>query len=173
MFLVPPFPFGGAVVYAGPPRGNAMTEIFVDADACPVKEETCRVAARHGLAVHLVGNRWMRGFDGPLVRQTVVPEGPDAADDWIAERIGPGDVAVTADIPLAKRCLDRGAKVLGPTGRPFTPDSIGMALAMRDLGAHLRETGEITGGPPSFSKQDRSRFLSALEDAIQAVRRGR
>jgi uncharacterized protein YaiI (UPF0178 family) len=148
-------------------------EIYVDADACPVKEEACRVAARHGATVHVVGNRWMRGLQGPGIDVVVVPEGPDAADDWIAERIGSGDVVVTADIPLAKRCIDKGAKALGPTGRPFTPDSIGMALAMRDLSAHLRETGEITGGPASFRKQDRSRFLSALEDVIQSIKRGR
>ncbi|WP_207485733.1 YaiI/YqxD family protein [Arenibaculum pallidiluteum] len=150
-----------------------MLEIYVDGDACPVKDEVCKVARRHGLTVHIVGNRWLRGYDDPAIRQVVVPEGPDAADDWIAERIGRGDIAVTADIPLAKRCLDRGARALGPTGRPLTPDSIGMALAMRDLSAHLRETGEITGGPSGFTRQDRSRFLSALEDAIQAVRRGR
>ncbi len=148
-------------------------EIYVDADACPVKEEVCRVAARHGLNVHVVGNRWMRGLEGPRVNLVVVPAGPDAADDWIAERIQKGDIAVTQDIPLAKRCLDKGARALGPTGRPFTPDSIGMALAMRDLSAHLRETGAITGGPASFQKNDRSRFLSALEDAIQAIKRGR
>jgi uncharacterized protein YaiI (UPF0178 family) len=103
----------------------------------------------------------------------VVPEGPDAADDWIVERIGDGDIAVTADIPLAARCLKSGARVLGPTGKPFTEDGIGMALAMRDLKAHLRETGEIKGHVPNFTKQDRSRFLGALEEAIQALRRRR
>ena len=148
-----------------------MLEIYVDGDACPVKQEVLKVAGRHGLLVHLVGNTWLRAGDGPRVNRVVVSEGADAADDWIAERIGPGDIAVTADIPLAARCLERGAKVLGPTGKPFTPDSIGMALAMRDLKAHLRETGEIKGYVPNFTKQDRSRFLSALEETIQALKR--
>ncbi len=146
-------------------------EIYVDGDACPVKQEVLKVAGRHGLRVHLVGNTWLRAGDGPLVNRVVVAEGADAADDWIAERIGPGDIAITADIPLAARCLEKGAKALGPTGKPFTPDSIGMALAMRDLKAHLRETGEIKGYVPNFTKQDRSRFLSALEETIQALKR--
>ena len=150
-----------------------MTEIYVDADACPVKDEVLRVAHRHGILVHLVSNRWLRGADHPLIRRIVVPQGADAADDWIAERIGPGDIAVTGDIPLASRCLDRKARVLDSAGRPFTPDSIGMALAMRDLKAHFRETGDISGINPAFTKQDRSRFLSALEVTIQAIRRGR
>ena len=151
-------------------RGPVL-EIYVDGDACPVKQEVLRVAGRHGLVVHLVGNTWLRAGEGPLVNRVVVPEGADAADDWIAERIGSGDIAVTADIPLASRCLEAGARVLGPTGKPFTGDSIGMALAMRDLKAHLRETGEIKGYVPNFTKQDRSRFLEALEQAIQALKR--
>lgn len=146
-----------------------MREIFVDADACPVKDEVVRVAARHGLTVHMVSNSWMRLPETPLVQRVVVPEGPDAADDWIAERIGDGDVAITSDIPLADRCLKRGAQVIGSTGRVLTDDSIGMALAMRDLTAHLRESGELTGGPPGFSKKDRSRFLSALEEAVRRM----
>lgn len=150
-----------------------MTEIYVDSDGCPVKEEVLKVASRHGLVAHYVSDRWQRGLDHPLVRKVVVAQGADAADDWIAERIGPEDVAVTTDIPLAKRCLDRGARVIGPSGRPFTEESIGMALAMRNLKADLREAGTMTGGPPSFSKQDRSRFLSALEVAVQAARRAR
>jgi len=150
-----------------------VTEIYVDGDACPVKDEVLRVAQRHGIPVHLVSNRWLRGAEHPLIRRVVVSEGLDAADNWIAEHIGPGDIAVTADIPLAARCLERGARVLDSAGRPFTPDSIGMALAMRDLKAHLRETGDISGTNPSFTKQDRSRFLSALEVTIQAIRRGR
>lgn len=150
-----------------------MTEIYVDADGCPVKEEVLKVAARHALVAHYVSDRWQRGLDHPLVRKVVVAQGADAADDWIAERIGPEDIAVTTDIPLAKRCLDKGARVLGPSGRPFTEASIGMALAMRNLKADLRETGTMTGGPPSFSKQDRSRFLSALEVAVQAAKRAR
>lgn len=148
-----------------------MCEIFVDADACPVKDEVLRVAARHGLTVHMVSNSWMRLPETPLINRVVVAEGPDAADDWIAERIGTGDIAITTDIPLASRCLQKGAQAIAPTGKPFTDDSIGTALAMRDLMAHLREAGEITGGPPSFTKADRSRFLSALEDAVQRLPR--
>jgi len=148
-----------------------VREIFVDADACPVKDEVLRVAARHGLTVHMVSNSWMRLPETPLIHRVVVAEGADAADDWIAERIGVGDVAVTADIPLASRCLKKGAQAIGPTGKPFTDDSIGTALAMRDLMAHLRDTGEIAGGPPSFTKADRSRFLSALEDAVRRLAR--
>jgi hypothetical protein len=148
-----------------------VLEIYVDGDACPVKQEVLKVAERHQLTVHMVGNSWLRIGDSPLINRVVVPEGPDAADDWIAEHIGDGDVAVTSDIPLADRCIKAGARVLGPTGRPFTEQSIGMALAMRDLKAHLRETGEISGAGPGFSKRDRSQFLSALEDLIQASKR--
>lgn len=146
-----------------------MREVFVDADACPVKDEVVRVAARHDLTVHMVSNSWMRLPETPLIQRVIVPQGPDAADDWIAERIDAGDIAITSDIPLAARCLKRGARVLGPTGKPFTDDSIGMALAMRDLMSHLRESGEMTGGPAGFSKKDRSRFLSALEDAVRSL----
>jgi uncharacterized protein YaiI (UPF0178 family) len=149
-----------------------LLEIYVDGDACPVKAEVLRVAERHGLTMHIVSNSGMRVAESPLIRRVIVAEGPDAADDWIAENIGDGDIAVTSDIPLASRCLKRGASVLGPTGKPFTDDSIGMALAMRDLNAHLRDTGEIKGYNASFSKQDRSRFLQALEQTIQAIRRG-
>ncbi len=148
-----------------------MLEIYVDADACPVKSEVMRVADRHGLPVHMVSNQWLRLDDNPRVNRVVVGDGLDAADDWIAERIGDGDIAITADIPLAARCLDAGASVIGPTGKPFTEQSIGMALAMRDLMAHLRDTGEVTGGGPAFSKQDRSRFLTALEETIRSIRR--
>jgi uncharacterized protein len=145
--------------------------IYVDADACPVKDEAVRVAERHGLATHFVSNAWMRLPEGALVHRVVVSDGPDVADDWIAERIGPRDIAVTADIPLAARCLEAGARVIGPTGKPFTESSIGMALAMRDLSRHLRETGESKGYNASFTRQDRSRFLQALEEAVQAIRR--
>jgi uncharacterized protein YaiI (UPF0178 family) len=150
-----------------------MLEIYVDGDACPVKDEVIRVAERHDLKVYVVSNAWMRLPKHPLVEMVVVDAGPDIADDWIAERVGPGDIAITADIPLAKRCLDQEAEVLGSTGKPFTEESIGMALAMRDLKAHLRETGEIKGYNPSFSKQDRSRFLQALEQTIQTIKRRR
>lgn len=149
-----------------------MTDLYVDADACPVKEEALRVADRHGLSVFLVSNGGIRPSPNPKVRIVVVPEGPDAADDWIAEQIGAGDVAVTNDIPLAARCLEKGAAALRPNGKPFTADSIGMALATRDLMAGLRETGEITGGPRAFSKADRSAFLNALEVMVQAAKRG-
>ena len=149
-----------------------MLEIYVDADACPVKSEVLRVADRHGLPVHMVSNQWLRLDDHPRVHRVVVGDALDAADDWIAERIDNGDIAITADIPLAAHCLDAGASVIGPTGKPFTEQSIGMALAMRDLMAHLRDTGEVTGGGSAFSKQDRSRFLTALEETIQSIRRG-
>lgn len=150
-----------------------MLEIYVDGDACPVKPEVLRVAERHGLAVFLVSNRGMRSAGNPLIRNILVEDKPDAADDRIADHIGPGDIAVTADIPLASRCLTAGASVLGPTGRPFTEAGIGAALATRDLMAQLRETGDVRGTGPAFTQQDRSRFLNALETAVQAVRRAR
>jgi hypothetical protein len=146
--------------------------IYVDADACPVKDEALRVAERHDLEIVYVSNAWMRLPEGLKVRRVVVQEGPDAADDWIAERIGRGDIAVTADIPLAARCIKAGAQAIGSTGKPFTEASIGMALAMRDLSQHLRETGEIRGFNASFTRQDRSRFLEALELAVQKAKRG-
>ncbi len=150
-----------------------MTTIFVDADACPVKEEAAKVAARHGLAIHFVSNAHMRLPEGENVHRVVVSDGADAADNWIAERITEVDIAVTADIPLASRCLKAGAKAIGPTGKPFTDANIGTALAMRDLQQHLRETGESKGYNASFSKQDRSRFLQGLEQAVQDIKRGR
>lgn len=150
-----------------------MITIYVDADACPVKEEAVRVADRHRLAIHFVSNSFMRLPEGGNVQRVVVQDGPDAADNWIAERITAKDIAITADIPLASRCLKAGAKVLGPTGRPFTDATIGMALAMRDLQQHLRETGESKGYNAGFSKADRSRFLQVLEQAVQDIRRGR
>lgn len=147
--------------------------IYIDADACPVKDEAAKVAARHGLAIHFVSNAFMRLPEGERVHRVVVSEGPDAADDWIAERITPADIAVTADIPLASRCLKAGAKVIGSTGKPFTDANIGTALAMRELQQHLRETGESKGYNAGFTKQDRSRFLQALEQAVQDLKRGR
>lgn len=129
------------------------------------------MAVRHGLVVHIVSNGGLRPSRNPLIRHVVVGEGADAADDWIAEQIGEGDIAVTADIPLASRCLKRGARVLGPTGKPFTEDGIGMALGMRELQRHLREaTGRQTYNR-DFAAKDRSRFLGALENEIQSVRR--
>lgn len=148
-----------------------MPEIFVDADACPVKQEVERVAERHGLVVHVVSNGGIRPSPNPLVRTVIVEQGTDAADDWIAEHITANDICITADIPLAARCLKKGAAVLGPTGKPFTEQSIGMALGMRDLHRHLRE---VTGGQTfnaGFTKQDRSQFLGALENAVQSAKR--
>ncbi len=148
-----------------------MLAIYVDADACPVKEEVLRVAGRHGLAVYMVSNTWLRMADGPGVERIVVGEGADAADDWIAEHIGADDVAVTSDIRLAARCLDRGAHAVDPAGKPFTEDGIGMQLAMRDLNAHLRDTGEIRGGAAAYSRRDRERFLGTLETIVRAATR--
>ena len=140
-----------------------MVRIFVDADACPVKDEVLKVAARFDLEVFLVSNQWLRMPVGPNVTKQVVPEGADAADNWIAENIAPPDVAITSDIPLASRVLKAGAIALGPTGRAFTTDNIGMALAMRDLKAELRETGVDRGFNASFTQKDRSQFLNALD----------
>lgn len=152
-----------------------MTSLYIDADACPVREEAYRVAARLGLAVFVVsnGSRPIRPPGLPGVRMVVVGEGADAADDWIAERIGPADVCVTADIPLAARCLRRGARAVSPTGHHWTDGNIGAALAGRELARHLREIGAGGGGPAPLSKQDRSRFLSALDAAAQAALRVR
>ncbi len=149
-----------------------MLEIYVDADACPVKAEVGKVADRHGLTVHVVSNGGLRPSANRRVNHVIVAEGADAADDWIAERIEAGDIAITADIPLAARCLKKDASVLGPSGKAFTQDTIGMALGMRDLNRHLRESAP--GGQtynPGFTKEDRSRFLGALENAIQAIKR--
>ena len=143
------------------------SQIYVDADACPVKDEVVKVADRHGLPVHFVSNAPMRLPMGIDVRRVIVSDGFDAADDWIAERAGAGDVVITADIPLAERCLKAGAQVIGMTGKPFTTDNIGMGMAMRELSRDLRDMGEISGGGPSFSKKDRSRFLEALELAVR------
>ena len=151
--------------------GKRVTIIYVDADACPVKDEAVRVADRHGLAIHYVSNSFMRLPESPLVNRVVVAEGPDAADDWIAIRIGKGDIAVTSDIPLASRCLKAGAVVIGNTGKPFTDAGIGMALAMRDLSQHLRETGESKGYNAAFTRADRSRFLQSMEEAVQRIKR--
>ena len=146
-------------------------QLYVDADACPVKAEVLRVAERHGLTVHMVANSWMRLDPSPLINRVVVSEGADAADDWIAERAGPGDIVITADIPLASRAIKAGARALGPTGKPFTIDNIGMALAMRNLMADLRETGSMQGTNPVFTPRDRSTFLQVLEQLIQTLKR--
>ena len=144
--------------------------IYVDADACPVKAETAKVAERHGLAVTYVANAWMQTPRGPRFRVQVVTGAFDAADDWIAARVVPADVVITADIPLAARCLAQGAHVLGPSGKPFTGDNIGNALATRELMADLRAYG-VGGGPPPFGPRDRSRFLDALERVVREARR--
>lgn len=141
--------------------------IYVDADACPVKAEVTKVAERHGLIVTFVSNGGLRPSRDPMIRHVVVSKSADAADDWIAEHATPRDIVITADIPLAARCVATGAQVIGPTGKPFTPETIGMAVAMRDLKQHLRETGESKGYNASFGPQDRSRFLSALDQAVR------
>lgn len=148
-----------------------MTHIYIDGDACPVKDEVFKVAGRYGLAVIVVGNAWLRLPSDPLISMIVVPEGPDAADDRIAELITAGDICVTNDIPLGSRCLLKRALVLRPTGKPMTENSIGDALATRDLMNTLREIGTMTGGPAPFNKQDRSRFLSALDTMVHQARR--
>lgn len=149
-----------------------MIEIFVDGDACPVKEETYVVATRYDLRVVVVANSRMNVPRDLDVEMIVVDQGPDAADDWIAENVRSGDVVVTADIPLAARCLEAGAFALGTHGRVFSEDSIGGHLAMRELKAELRESGIAAGGPPPISAKDRSRFLSKLDELIQAGLRG-
>lgn len=148
-----------------------MLHIFIDADACPVKKEVYRVASRYGLDVTLVTNSWMRVPNESWITLEVVGEGFDAADDWIVEHAQPDDIVITADIPLASRCLEQGARVIGSTGKPFTEDNIGSAVATRDLLSELRDAGEITGGPPPLKKQDRSHFLQQLDKVIQSIRR--
>ena len=148
-----------------------MTQIYVDADACPVKDEATRVAERHGLVITFVSNGGLRPSRDPMVRHVVVPQGADVADDWIVDNAVANDIAITADVPLAARLVEKGVHVLGPTGRPFTPESIGMAVAMRDLKQHLRETGEIKGYNPGFSARDRSAFLSALDQTVRRALR--
>ena len=147
------------------------TILYIDADACPVKEEVYRVARRCGLKVFVVSNGWINVPREPLIEQVVVDAGPDVADDWIAERAGPGDIVITADIPLADRCLKAGAQALKANGQPFTPDSIGSALAGRMVGEHLRSMGVATSGPPPFGPKDRSAFLQALDQAVVRAKR--
>lgn len=148
-------------------------EIYVDADACPVKGEVYRVAERYGTVVHVVANSILAVPPHPLFRRVVVDDGFDAADDWIAARAGPCSIVVTADIQLAGRCLASGAAVIAPNGRAFTADSIGMALATRALMSDLRAMGAASGGPPPMTKRDRSAFLSALDQVIVQKRRAR
>jgi len=147
------------------------TRIYVDADACPVKDEIYRVAARHGLPVSVVAGQFIRVPQDPLIERIAAGAGMDAADDWIAERAGKGDIVITADIPLASRCVKAGAEVIAPNGKPFTEQSIGMTLAVRNLMTDLRSSGEVTGGPKSYSPRDRSAFLSALDQTIRRIQR--
>jgi uncharacterized protein YaiI (UPF0178 family) len=150
-----------------------MTVIYIDADACPVKDEVYKVAARYGLKTFVVSNAFIQIPKSPLIERMIVDAGPDIADDWIAERASAGDVVITNDIPLAGRVLEKDAAAIAPNGRPFTRDSIGSALAQRAIMEHIRSTGEITGGPKPFAAADRSKFLQALDEAIQKIRRGR
>ena len=148
-----------------------MLEIFLDGDACPVKDEAARVARRHGLVVHIVSNGGLRPSRNPEFDHVTVAAGADAADDWIAEHVGTDDIAITSDLPLAARCLAKGAVVLSAKGEAIGEERIGMALALRDLSRHLREVTGRETHHAAFGKRDRSRFLDALENAIQAIRR--
>ncbi len=148
-----------------------MVAIFIDADACPVKDEALRVAERHGLVITYVANFGLRPSRDSMVRTVMVPQGADAADDWIVENAAAGDLVVTADIPLASRVLEKGAAAIGPTGKLFTRESIGMALAMRELNQHLRETGESRGFNAAFSAKDRSNFLQHFDALVQRAKR--
>ena len=149
---------------------NTIT-IYIDADACPVKQEVYRVAERHGVKVIVVSNSPIAVPREPWIERVVVGAGMDAADNWIAERAGTGDIIVTADVPLASRGVKAGAVVIAPNGKPFDEDSIGMALATRNLLHELRGSGEVTGGPRPFAPRDRSEFLSALDRAIVRIKR--
>jgi len=148
-----------------------VLHIYIDADACPVKTEVYRVAERYRLDVTLVANSWMRVPEGERVSLVVVGDAPDEADDWIAEHVQADDIVITADIPLASRCLAVGARVIGNNGKPFTDANIGQAVATRDLMSDLREAGEATKGPPPMGKKDRSRFLQQLDQVVQTIRR--
>lgn len=151
-----------------------MVEVYIDADACPVKDEALKVISRHNIKIHFVSNQWLRLPQSALINIVVAPEGPDEADNWIAEHITDQDICVTGDIPLADRCIKKGAITLNHNGKFFTEESIGMVLATRDLMTHLRDNGLIEGGGgKSFSKNDRSSFLSALETAVQKLKKDR
>jgi len=153
------------------PQTPPPIRIYIDADACPVKDETYRVAVRHRLPVTVVAVGYIRVPDDPLIERIAVGAGPDAADDWIAARDGARDIVVTADIPLADRCVKAGATVIGPNGRPFTEQAIGMTLAVRNLMHDLRSAGEVTAGPRPFAPRDRSAFLSAPDQTIRRLQR--
>ena len=152
-------------------KGDGLLELYVDADACPVKQEVCRVAKRYRMNVTFVSNSRMRFPDQEGVKLVVVDGQLDAADDFIVENVTNDDIVVTADIPLAFRCIKSGAQVIAPTGRLFSIANIGEALATRNLLSELREAGSITGGPPPFQKRDRSRFLQSLDQIVQSIKR--
>ncbi len=152
-------------------ENSNLLSIFVDADACPVKQEVYRVASRYKLHVTLVANSWMRVPSGRGVTLAVVGAASDAADDWIVEHVGTRDIVVTSDIPLANHCLKKGARVLSPAGKLFTEDNIGQTVAMRDLLSELRSAGALTGGPAPLTQRDRSLFLQQFDAVIQSVRR--
>ena len=154
-------------------ENTQTTRIYVDADACPVKDEIYRVAVRLGVPVSVVAGNFIRVPQDPLIERVAAGAAQDAADDWIVERARPGDVVITSDIPLASRCVKLGADVIAPNGKPFSEESIGMTLAMRNLMTDLRSSGEITGGPQSFSPRDRSAFISALDQTIRRIQRRR
>lgn len=153
--------------------GHQVMKIYVDADACPVKDAVVRVAERHNAQLYFVSNSWMKLPNSAVVERIVVPEGPDVADDWIAKRCGAGDIVVTSDIPLASQCVKAGAKVVAADGKLFSEDSIGMALAMRDLMTDLRESGGMQTHNAAFTPRDRSRFLDMMERLVQDIKHGR
>jgi uncharacterized protein YaiI (UPF0178 family) len=150
-----------------------VMRIYVDADACPVKDEVYRVAARHQVPVTVVAVGFIRVPQDPMIERVAAGTSPDSADNWIAERATAGDIVITADVPLASRCVKAGAEVIAPNGRPFAEQSIGMTLAVRNLMHDLRSAGEVTRGPRPFSPRDRSAFLSALDETIRRVQRAR
>ena len=148
-------------------------EIFIDADACPVKDEVYKVAARYSLKTWVVCNAFMLVPQHPRIERVIVEAGPDVADDWIAERAQTGDIVVTNDIPLAERVLNAGAAAIAPNGRAFNRESIGSAIAQRAIMEQIRSTGAVTGGPKPFDRNDRSRFLQALDEAVNRALRAR
>jgi len=149
------------------------SNIYIDADACPVKDEIYHVAARYDLKTYVVSNGGLRPTRNPMIENVIVPQGPDIADDWIADKAGAGDIVITADIPLAKRCVENLAKVLGPKGKLFTSENIGMALAVREINQHVREASQTQTFNSAFSKQDRSNFLQALDRVVIAAINGK
>jgi len=151
----------------------ALPTLYLDADACPVKDEAYKVALRYGVKTFVVANAFIRTPEHPLIERVVVDAGPDVADDWIADRITPGDICITNDIPLAEKVLNAGGSAIGANGRAFSRDSIGSAIAQRALMDQIRSTGAITGGPPPFDRNARSQFLQALDEAIQREKRRR